>query len=80
MVRVANQFKTRTSEMYTEIDLTTGIPMSDTSVDFLVSSFGSAGEVHPDIISEVNRVLKPGGKAWLSFYNKDAFAHIWWQP
>jgi hypothetical protein len=25
-------------------------------------------------------VLKPGGKAWLSFYNKDAFAHVWWQP
>ena len=80
MIRVANQLKTRTSETYTEVDLSTGIPMAEASVDFLVSSFGSAGEVHLDIIHEVNRVLKPGGKAWLSFYNTDAFAHIWWQP
>ena len=80
MIREANKLKTHTGEVYTQYDLSKWIPHDNSSVDFVVASFGSAWEVHSDIISEVSRVLKPGWKAWLSFYNKDAFAHVWWQP
>lgn len=80
MIQEANRLKTHTGEIYTEYDLNKWIPHDNSSVDLVVASFGSAWEVHADLISEVSRVLKPGGKAWLSFYNKDAFAHVWWQP
>jgi len=80
MIKEANKLKTHTWEIYDEYDLSKGIPHDSSSVDLVVASFGSAWEVHPDIISEVSRVLRPGWKAWLSFYNKDAFAHVWWQP
>ncbi len=80
MIKEANKLKTHTGEVYTEYDLSKWIPHDSSSVDLVVASFGSAWEVHPDIISEVSRVLRPEWKAWLSFYNKDAFAHVWWQP
>lgn len=67
-------------ERYLVHDLTNGIPHEDGSIDFLVASFWSAGEVHPNILKEVSRVLKRWWKAWLSFCNKDAFAHEVWQP
>lgn len=36
--------------------------------------------MHPNIISEVWRVLKKWWKAFLSFYNKKAIMNDWWQP
>ncbi len=79
MVREANTLKW-TKEHYSVLDIAEGIPHEDGSVDFLVASLGSAWEVHPDILKEVSRVLKKWWKAYLSFYNKDAFAHKAWQP
>ena len=32
------------------------------------------------LLTKINRVLRKGGKAFLSYYNKEAFAHAWWQP
>lgn len=68
------------NEEYNVHDISEGIPHADESIDFLVVSLWSAWEVHPDILKEVSRVLKKWWKAWLSFYNKDAFAHEAWQP
>lgn len=79
MIREAEKAKWE-GEEYQVHDISTGIPHEDGSIDFLVASLWSAWEVHPDILKEVSRVLKKWWKAWLSFYNKDAFAHEAWQP
>lgn len=65
---------------YVEHNLFKWIPQKDNSADFIVSNFWSASEVHPNIISEVWRVLKKWWKAFLSFYNKKAIMNDWWQP
>lgn len=80
MIHIATSKNIDNDIHYASHDISTGIPVENEIADLIVASFGSASEVHPDIISEVGRALRPGGQAWLSFYNKEAFAHIWWQP
>ena len=60
-------------------DLEKGIPVADNSADFILSNLGSASEVSSEIFKEISRVLKPNGKAFLSFYNKDAIITKWWR-
>jgi SAM-dependent methyltransferase/chorismate mutase len=62
---------------YREADLECGIPVGDASASMIVMSFGTAsetGDLHR-LLREIERVLKPGGKALLSFYNRDALAY-----
>jgi chorismate mutase/ubiquinone/menaquinone biosynthesis C-methylase UbiE len=62
-------------------DLDTGIPLEDESVDFIVANFGAASEVCREILwQETFRVLRFGGRAFFSFYNKKALVTKWWTP
>lgn len=61
-------------------DLDQGIPQADQSVSFLVANFGSASEVSENLLSEVARVLEPGGRAILSYNNRDALSNFWYYP
>lgn len=61
-------------------DLEQGIPEKDNSVSFVMANFGAASELGDDFLREVHRVLRPGGKAMLSYYNKDALVNHWFYP
>jgi len=61
-------------------DLELGIPAEDNSVSFAIANFGTASELGPNLLSELKRVLCPGGKAQLSFYNADALVNQWFYP
>jgi len=61
-------------------DLDEGIPCARESVAFAVANFGAASELHPDLLEEIGRVLEPEGRAFLSFYNRDALANHWIYP
>lgn len=61
-------------------DLEERIPADDDSVSFVVADFGSASEVSQNLIQEVSRVLKKGGKGFLSFYNANAISNLWYYP
>ncbi|MDD2891602.1 MAG: methyltransferase domain-containing protein [Candidatus Gracilibacteria bacterium] len=80
MIQVATENKIHASENYKVHNLSLGIPEEDESIDCIIANFGSASEITDELLQEVNRILRKDGKAWLSFYNKDALAHKWWQP
>ena len=61
-------------------DLEERIPADDGSVSFAVANFGAASEVSQHLLQEVSRVLEPGGKGFLSFYNADAISNLWYYP
>ena len=61
-------------------DLDTQIPVVDGSVTLAVANFGAASELRPDLLSELHRILKPGGRALLSFYNQEALVNHWIYP
>lgn len=65
---------------FEEADLDQGIPADDGTVDFLVANFGCASELGSNLLAEVRRVLKPGGKAVLSYYNIRALLNYWLYP
>ena len=78
-ISIAKDQKLPTAD-FQEVDLEKGIPQKDNSVDMILANFGSASEVSSNIFEETSRVLKEGGKAFLSFYNKEAIANKWWRP
>lgn len=61
-------------------DLDVGIPCADGSVSLAVANFGAASELSPDLLVELQRVLCPGGRAFLSYYNRDALVNHWIYP
>jgi SAM-dependent methyltransferase len=61
-------------------DLDNGIPLADESADLVVANFGAASEVCSHLWSETARVLRPGGRAYFSFYNQQALVTRWWTP
>lgn len=65
---------------FQQYDLDQDIQLDDQSVSFAVANFGAASELRPDLLSELKRLLKPGGKALLSYYNKEALVNHWIYP
>jgi len=61
-------------------DLDTGIPLEDESIDLVIANFGAASEVCKNLWQETARVLRPGGRAYFSFYNQAALVTQWWTP
>ena len=80
MLKIAGESNSHSQIEYVCTDLFEWIPEQDSTVDFLVANFGSASEVHPDVLVETERVLKPWWKAVLSFYNSESITSLWWQP
>jgi len=71
---------------FVNADIENGIPCDDSSVSFVVMNFGTASDI-PSlkfVLEEIQRVLMPGGKVFLSFYNANALLYRWeyipWQP
>lgn len=60
-------------------DLEDGIPMPDASASFVVMNLGTASDMRDigKVIDETLRVLKPGGRFFFSFYNRDALVYRW---
>jgi len=60
-------------------DLEEGIPQPNGSVSFVAMSLGFASDIRllPKVLREVQRVLIPGGTAFLSFYNAEALIYRW---
>lgn len=58
-------------------DLSEGIPHADQSVDLVVAGLGTASDIQDGqaFVNEVKRVLKPGGRFVLSFYNREALVY-----
>ncbi len=64
---------------FEQLDVEQGIPIEDGTVSYAVMNLGTASDVRDiqGVIKEIMRVLKPGGRFFLSFYNKEAFAYRW---
>src|SRR3989344_977236 len=67
----------RNSLRFEIADIENGIPQPDGVVSFIVMNLGTAGDVRniEGVLRDIYRVLKPGGKAFLSFYNRDALIY-----
>lgn len=80
MVKVA-QNKTSADQHVSFLvhDLEQGIPAESNSVSLIVMSIGTASDIPnlPKLLEEIRRVLKSRGKAFLSFYNKEAVLYQW---
>lgn len=59
------------------VDLEAGIPQEDQSVSFIIMNNGTCGDIRDfsSLLNEIERVLVPGGLAYLSFYNRDTLVH-----
>ena len=55
----------------------TGCRKSPSSASFVVMNLGTASDVSnlPHVLGEIERVLKPGGRFFLTFYNSDALLY-----
>ncbi|HEY4521040.1 MAG TPA: methyltransferase domain-containing protein [Candidatus Paceibacterota bacterium] len=64
---------------FCETDLELGIPAASESAALLVMNMGTASDVRDfgQMFAEIIRVLKPGGRFFLSFYNADALLYKW---
>lgn len=80
MIKAAKKKNLGDSIDFIERNIFDGIPQRRDSIDFIVANFWAGSEVHKDIISEVDRVLRPWWKAVLSFYNTHSVTQSWWQP
>lgn len=64
---------------FEQADLESGIPLPDASVSFVAMTLGTAGDMRnfAFVWNEIQRVLVPGGRFLLSFYNRDALLYQW---
>ena len=60
-------------------DLEDSIPEPNSSVSLVVMNLGTASDMRniAGVLKEVERVLKPGGRFFFSFYNKEALVYRW---
>lgn len=63
-------------------DIESGIPQKDASVSLVVMNMGTASDIRAikELLLEIERVLKPGGRLLLSFYNIGALFYRWFIP
>ncbi len=64
---------------FRQADLENGIPENDCSVSLVVMNMGTGSDVRniANVIKESGRILKPGGRFFFSFYNRDALVYQW---
>lgn len=60
-------------------DVEESITEVDDSVSFVSMNLGTASDMRdfPKVFSEIMRILKPGGRFFLSFYNREALLYKW---
>lgn len=64
---------------FEQMDFEEEIPLPGASVSFVGMNLGTAGDVRyfDAVWTEIKRVLVPGGRFLLSFYNKEALLYKW---
>ncbi|MBI2577821.1 MAG: methyltransferase domain-containing protein [Candidatus Wildermuthbacteria bacterium] len=79
MIGVAKQKNVAPNVEFQVQDLEEGIPLPDESVSLVIMSMGTASDIPrtPQLLREIRRVLKRGGRAFLSFYNSKALIYDW---
>ncbi|MFN3889158.1 MAG: methyltransferase domain-containing protein [Beijerinckiaceae bacterium] len=81
MIAAANakaQGRGVTNAHFATLDLDASrLPEADASASFIVMNLGTASDVSnlPHVLGEIARVLKPGGRFFLTFYNADALLY-----
>lgn len=68
-----------TNARFEVADLDDGIPQADGSTSMVVMTLGTASDIRKidQVMKGVERILKPGGVAFLSFYNREALLYRW---
>jgi SAM-dependent methyltransferase/chorismate mutase len=61
------------------LDIETGVPLPDRSASLVVMNLGTASDMRNigDVVAEIKRILMPGGRFLLSFYNAGALIYSW---
>lgn len=82
MIRVAESRKQKngSDNVYFQIaDIEERLPFLDNSVSFIAMTMGTASDLREinHVLFETQRVLKPGGEIFLSFYNANALIYRW---
>lgn len=75
MIAKANSLLAENSNLsFLKHDLETKLPFENDSVSMFIMNMGTASEIKnlPQLIEEIWRCLKPGGKIFLSFYNANS--------
>lgn len=64
---------------FEQVDLEDGIPLENTCASLVVMNLGTGSDVRNirTVIGETLRVLRPGGRFFFSFYNRDALPYRW---
>ncbi|MFC1598656.1 methyltransferase domain-containing protein [Patescibacteria group bacterium] len=80
MIKIAQEKKQTLSidnVAFSVADIEQGLEVSDGTVSLVVLNLGTASDVRnlKTVMKEIERVLRPGGKVLLSFYNKDALIY-----
>lgn len=62
---------------FEQCDLEDGIPLEDSVASFIAMNLGTASDMRDirKVLAESMRVLKPGGRFFFSFYNRDALIY-----
>lgn len=84
MIKVAKTKLRRSRQKFShvgfrQVDLEEGIPEPDQSVSLVVMNLGTASDLRnfSGLLGEIKRVLKPGGRFFFSFYNREALIYRW---
>jgi SAM-dependent methyltransferase/chorismate mutase len=77
--RQADLLKLESQVSFEQIDLEEGIPIPNESVSFVMMNLGTASDIpnFDQLLQEILRVLIPGGRFMLSFYNREALVYRW---
>lgn len=78
-LKLSNEQRHSSVVTFKQTDLEDGIPEPDSSVALVVMNLGTASDLRNivGVLKEVGRVLKPGGRFFFSFYNKEALVYRW---
>ncbi len=69
----------RRNVQFVTADVEEPIPLRDASVSLVIMNFGTASDVLnlQGVVREIERILAPGGRFCLSFYNAEALVYRW---